>query len=321
MHKILLIGAGQLGSRHLQGITCGKKQYSVDVVDPSSNSLEIARQRFEEMESTTCTSQYFTAIPEGKEYDVAIIATNSLVRSVVTRELIEKCTVHRIVFEKILFPTVAEYQEMEEVLAELNIPAWINCPRRMYPVYDELRPLFNGKKMAFVVSGGLWGMACNALHFIDIASFLSGEEYFEYNIDSLDPVVHESKREGYIEFTGTLTATSDSGSVLAISSLESVPELPCLIHIRSDDLRVVLDENSGTGLLYKKENGWQTERISFSIFYQSQLTGQVLDDLIDSNSCQLTSFVSSCRHHLPLLEAFIAHQNKFSAPSKLCPVT
>ena len=50
MYKIAVIGAGQLGSRHLQGLKLSKLKSDIWVVDNNSNSLQIAQQRYEEGE-------------------------------------------------------------------------------------------------------------------------------------------------------------------------------------------------------------------------------------------------------------------------------
>ena len=47
--RIAIIGAGQLGSRHLQGLTKIKQDIHITVIDPNPSALEIARQRFVEM--------------------------------------------------------------------------------------------------------------------------------------------------------------------------------------------------------------------------------------------------------------------------------
>lgn len=49
MKNILLIGAGQLGSRHLQGIAKIDFKANICVVDPSEISIEIAKERYKQI--------------------------------------------------------------------------------------------------------------------------------------------------------------------------------------------------------------------------------------------------------------------------------
>ena len=47
-----IIGAGQIGSRHLQALCQFEKPIRVDLVDPSDESLQTAQSRFEEVISS-----------------------------------------------------------------------------------------------------------------------------------------------------------------------------------------------------------------------------------------------------------------------------
>ena len=44
--SLLLVGAGQLGSRYLQGLVASDSELEITVVDPSSESLETAKLRW-----------------------------------------------------------------------------------------------------------------------------------------------------------------------------------------------------------------------------------------------------------------------------------
>ena len=47
--KIAIIGAGQLGSRHLQGLAQCNFDISIEVVEPYDLSRETAKKRYEEI--------------------------------------------------------------------------------------------------------------------------------------------------------------------------------------------------------------------------------------------------------------------------------
>ena len=64
MYKIAVIGAGQLGSRHLQGLKLSKLKSDIWVVDNNSNSLQIAQQRYEEGEVNSNQTIYYLQLIE-----------------------------------------------------------------------------------------------------------------------------------------------------------------------------------------------------------------------------------------------------------------
>ena len=49
VYNIGLIGAGQIGSRHLQGLAKSTLQYKIYVVDPDEKSLSVAKIRYQEV--------------------------------------------------------------------------------------------------------------------------------------------------------------------------------------------------------------------------------------------------------------------------------
>ena len=53
MKNIVIIGAGELGSRHLQGVLKSRGRFNVFVVDPSDSALQTANARAEEVLTNT----------------------------------------------------------------------------------------------------------------------------------------------------------------------------------------------------------------------------------------------------------------------------
>jgi len=89
MKTNLLIDAGQLGSRHLQGLLKYKESQIVYVIDLSPASLEIAKQRACEVEHKHIVyyKESWEDIPHF--FDLVIIATNSNVREIVINQLLK----------------------------------------------------------------------------------------------------------------------------------------------------------------------------------------------------------------------------------------
>ena len=63
-----------------------------------------------------------------------------------------------LILEKVAFQSVRDYEAIIELLADKKIRAWINCSRRMYQFYNEMRGYFNpGEQIFFNLFGGGWG--------------------------------------------------------------------------------------------------------------------------------------------------------------------
>jgi pyrroline-5-carboxylate reductase len=92
MYNIAIIGAGELGSRHLQGLKLAKVEMSIYVIDPNANSLKQSQERYDQVAANLMVIAIsflsnLNQLPEN--LDLVIIATSSIVRANVTKSLLE----------------------------------------------------------------------------------------------------------------------------------------------------------------------------------------------------------------------------------------
>lgn len=306
MKNIAVIGAGQLGSRHLQSLAKLNLPARIEVVDTFAASLEIAKARFEEMPANANIQEirYLSSIHElSKSIDFVVIATNADVRAGVVRELLAACDVKNILLEKVLFQKEADYAEFVEVFASKNIQVWVNHPRRQFPYYHELKHALAGAtQISYQVQGGAWGLACNSLHFIDHLAFLSGSEALQISSEGLNPTVIQSKRKGFVEFSGALRGRIASHTfTLFCHDAQS----PVSIAICSDTLNAIIDEGSGLIRFATQEGGWKwEERKERIIRFQSELTNSVVEQVIATGRCDLPTYEEAVKLHLPVIACF-----------------
>ncbi|WP_445772537.1 Gfo/Idh/MocA family oxidoreductase [Shewanella sp.] len=320
MNKILIIGAGQLGSRHLQGALQSSLPLNITVVDPSSDSLSIAQQRAEQVsiENVKSTVQYSQSLPKAESFDVCIIATSAPVRAKVTASLLAENKVCYIIFEKVLFQALHEYTEVAALLEQHNVTAWVNCPRRLYPSYQQIKELINPNEiLAMKVSGSGWGMACNSIHFIDLFSYLCNQTDLQASESNLDTQLLESKRAGFYELTGK------AKFMLGHHSLElectTADEVAIQVSLSYDSNTISIDEIAGTintGIV-------STERqFKHQVKYQSDLTGLNIDEILNTDTSSLTPFNDSCQLHTPMVQLYLEHINNVLNKNLLaCPIT
>src|SRR3990167_7964952 len=102
MFNVYIIGAGQIGSRHLQALKKVRISLNITVIDPSEQSLSTARKRYEETPAGICshTLNYLRKIPGGQNINLAIIATTSNIRAKVIRDILKKNQISYFILEK-----------------------------------------------------------------------------------------------------------------------------------------------------------------------------------------------------------------------------
>jgi predicted dehydrogenase len=319
LKTIIIVGAGNLGSRHLQGLGGFASAISVWVVDPSQAALDLSRERAVSA-GLPHDIHYLTQMPAGMAFDCAILACNSNVRASVTKQLCRDNTVKAIVFEKVLFDKIQDYAEISALLKASGIKAWVNCPRRIWPVYEEFRQtLTAGMPVHIQVSGSLWGLGCNSIHFLDLMAFLNGTEDYQITNALLDKKIIDSKRHGFIEFTGGFSGFFSNGGTFLIQSYAD-EGVPYSLTLKSAACSLTAFEDHG--LVDRFESGnWQRHQLTLP--YQSQLTGNVVEEIVTSGQSRLTPYSQSVNLHLPMLQMFLEHYNlhKQKEGNIQCPIT
>jgi len=312
MYKIALIGAGQLGSRHLQGLAKSSIEIEIEVVEPYESSQKIAKSRLEEVgkNSDVNSVKFYKTIDKLSEFlDVVIVATTSDVRAKVMNELLIKKDVKHLILEKVLFQKEKEYFEIKELLKKSSTICWVNHTRRLFPFYQKLKKeLKKAEEIILSVQGGNWGLGCNGLHFIDLLSFLTNTTKIIIDNKYLHPFIYESKRKNFIEFNGWLRGNLEKHLFSLYSYKENIP---LTITITSDKLCAFIDEFNNYARIAKKSNNWQWEDINGKIvFFQSELTNKIIENIVINGRCDLPSYDEAMQLHIPFIRSLLNHMEK-----------
>ncbi|WP_210643494.1 Gfo/Idh/MocA family oxidoreductase [Pseudomonas sp. Tri1] len=323
----LLVGAGQLGTRHLQALVGhAPGPTAIQVVDPFETSLTMARERADAVKNSdgyvelSYLSKFDHILPT---IDFSVIATNANCRLDVIKQVLAKSHVRYLLLEKVLFQSTDQLDQAVDLIERVGTATYVNCPRRMFPIYRELREhLKDAKRVVLTVEGDDWGLACNAIHFIDLWAFLTGCADYEVDVSALDSTILDSKREGYKEVTGILSGHAAGHSFCLTSrALDTVDKEPLKVRIETERLVIDILESKGICRIVDLASHSEQEQ-SFSIPYQSQLTHLVADSLLQHGHCELTPFKESVALHKPLLKALLTFFNEYDDVVRdHCPIT
>ena len=195
--KLLLVGAGHLGSRYLQGLVSASYELDITVVDTSAISLLTAKSRWIEAGGNESQHQvrWLESLPsELVQVDIALVVTSSRGRASLIETIANKIEVRFWVLEKVLTQSRNELSVINSVLAGHG-GAWVNIPRRMMPWYQSLKKIFARHGVHEVsYSAGVWGLASNSIHFIDLVAWWCSERPLSVKTNGLHKVWFESKR-------------------------------------------------------------------------------------------------------------------------------
>ena len=86
---------------------------------------------------------------------------------------------------------------------------------------------------------------------------------------------------------------------------------------------IILNERSGIALFANQNTDWKWEQETFTIPFQSQLTHLMVQQILDKNNCDLTSYNNAWNIHIPFIKLLITHleENNLLEEEKACPIT
>lgn len=318
MTNVLIVGAGQLGSRYLQGLAKIEKPLNITLVDQAEDSLILAKNRYDEVidgetdHKLTCAQ----CIPDSlSAIDLAIVATPSRGRSDLVSEIAKCLKVRYWVIEKVLAQSSVELLKIKQAVAQAR-GCWVNTPRRMMAWHQRIRSSLRRQSPLKVEQvGGLWGLACNSIHYIDLVAWWTGEAVTSLSTDGLDKTWFESKRTGYYEVTGELVVHYSGGSVLRLDARVDAASQGIRVEILAGEVWVI-DEQRGlaTGPTGLEING--------QIEYQSLMTPRLVMDILEKENCALPTLEESSAMHEVFLGGMLDHWNQsHNRNDSIVPIT
>ncbi len=310
MKNVCLIGAGNIGSRHLQGLKKVTAPLNIEVVDPFKESLETARQRYQQVDSPPNHKIAFLSdlSKVSKKIDLAIVATNSNVRRKVLENLLSNSSIKYLVLEKVLFQKKQDYFDMEKLLKKRGIKTWVNFSMRTMPFYNRLKGIFKGN-IQMIVSGSQYGLITNAIHFIDYIAFITGNYDFTVDTIGLDKNPIESKRLGFLELNGTLNVHFKDGS---FGSFTCYPNgnAPFIIELLSPKYRCISKESEGKAWASSNNIDWKWKETDSNIPFQSNMTNKLVEEILTKGSCPLTLYKDTSKLHITFLDSLLKFLNE-----------
>lgn len=310
--RILLAGAGQLGSRYLQGMAEFEEPLEIWVLDPAAASLERARQRWSEVTAgenvhSVRYIQGLDGLPDN--IDLAIVASTADVRPSLVTGIVAQVQVSNWVLEKVLAQSLEGLGDLSTAIGAT--PAWVNTSRPAWFLYRRLRAAL-GSGAVQARFEGIRGLACNAIHFIDLVARWNGAAVSRVDTQGLEAAWFPAKRPGFQEVKGTLDISFTDGSSLYLSS----------------------DDGAGghTGLIRNGQE-WQIfetlgyavsvagERIEGGAELQSAVTAPLMADIFAGRECGLPTLAQSCGQHAAFLRALQAHRAAGGRGGSILPIT
>jgi hypothetical protein len=316
--KILILGCGNIGSRHLQALTNLPYDLEIGIIEPNEDSKKNAKTKLIDSNYNSKKHKiiWYDKINEDvKSYNLAIVATPSVGRVKNIIKLLE-LGISKFLIEKIVCQSNLEYELLLNTLEKFNAKSWINVNMRYFDAYQKIKKYFKNSKIHISIIGSKPVLGTNAIHYLDFICWLSDSYDLTLNGELLSNEIFPNKRgDQFVEFAGTLIASGKKSSIVLTYFPDS--NLPTTINITNNEHHLIIDE-----LNDKQLNLSTNPNFQYKFEHVSTVTTKIVKDIFEKNTCDLPSAFDLYSLHSELFRVFNNHIMKMKKikPS-LCPIT
>lgn len=327
-YKILIVGCGELGSRHLQAVASLSDIDEVDIVDLRQEAIELGKSRLAEISDTNADIKFRWFLELDKRSsggDLCIIASRAKVRPVLLKQVFKTLNYRYFLLEKVVAQSVEEYEDLLSFCKDNKIAAWVNCKSRAYGIHKYIKTKVEpNEPFIFCRIAGNHGLVSNGIHGADLFVFYAQCRIMNFINARIDNIPHPSKRGGDIyDLSGTLTGLSDKGSEFIISFAANHTS-PDYISIVSPKGRFFIDHTQQFFLESYPDANWEWKQINLAKenWAVSHMTKAFANDILAKGKCDLPTLEECFPAHKFILET-LQPQFKRLLNKNLdyCPVT
>jgi len=273
--KICIVGVGNIGMRYVQGITKKFPDAQLFLIDDATRLLELKKLEFRNVKLLNSLDDVHDTI------DLCIVSTSCEPRLAIYKRCLA-LNPQYIILEKYLFKSRKEF---EECLGLERVPTFVNQWMFGSNAFDNL---FKEDATSVELAGSGWGLACNAVHWIDVFKRHMHISHLEVASGTTISKVFPSKRARYEEIFGEFVfADRDSEKTFKLID-KGDPGLVGMQEIKVDEAVYSFD--------FKQVR--QGEKIVGHFPYFSEVIGDITEEIFDKGRCHLPLLEDSISQHL-----------------------
>lgn len=321
-YRILLVGCGNVGSRHLQALAKIPFSLKIDIIEPNPSSKKLGLSRLDEIsynKKTKIISWYNHYTSEIINSDLVIISTLAKNRVNLLIKLIKNGH-KRILCEKYVCQSKNQYEKIIKISKTNKVKIWVNTNPRSFNSYVKLKKILSQNKPInlTVYSNSQLGLGTNIIHYLDLFCWMNDDYNVTLNGSFLNKLLPNKRGNDFVEFSGTVIGHLKNNAVFVISFEDCYPKT-ALVKFSNIINEFCIDETNQKMIKIKN----YTSKIeNFSFEHASNLTKLFAIDILQNDCCTLPTITESYIPHLEIFRIFNHYINNNSKRNvKLCPIT
>jgi hypothetical protein len=320
--NLIVIGCGNIGSRHIQALAKLPFDTKVEVVDPDHDSQKTAQSRLNEINYDKQKHEFFwfSSISELKQNnnDLVIIATTATNRISILEQLL-LLNDSKFLIEKMVCQSVKEYEKILELMKKFNARGWVNTCLRYFSSWKKIKEQIDISKPLYVsiIASNVSALGTNAIHYLDLFSWFVDDYKIKLDGNFLINELFPNKRGiNLVEFAGTLIARNSKNSLISLTFLPNT-KIPNTVSIVNGHNHIFINETDQTNFNVSKN-----QESVFEFEHVSSTTNKIVSDIILKDDCVLTTIENSFYLHREIINIFNHHIKKLTNKQiEHCPIT
>lgn len=309
--NILTVGFGNMGCRHTQSLLGGFPDSNFFVLEPNEEIYKANLNRIGANELNIKRVSSFDELHQ--KIDFAVVATSSFPRFEIVKKLLE-LGVSKMLVEKVVFQSESQFDQIISLCELKNARIYCNFVSRYFPNYQKIKKDLTNKPITMNVTGGDFGLGCNALHYVDLFEYFTGGKSTLSGSSMVENFNGNRRGNIYREVSGNLIWETENGDRLIISS-----DLK-----RQGGNEIIINQIHSTDILNEETLNhyhFDSDKIdtsTFELLYTSSLTKVILNDILNDKVILPTIQETKSCH----VQFFKAVNPIFGiAENDICPLT
>lgn len=301
-YNFLIVGFGNLGRRYLDAIISTKLNSNIFIFD-------LDKSQYPKISSSKNLFYVKNLEDITNKIDICFFSSNSNRRYESIKSVFKVTSPKFIIIEKILAQSTKELKNILNFFKKKKITnkVWVNTHYRTYKIFKKIvnknRKFFNNK---VDISGYNWGLACNAIHYIDLYSDIFKSKLLRVDSRKLETKwVKSKKRQGFYEVFGSMEILFDNNKFLNLTCKKSNTKSSIIhkLHFSKNKFYKIFEKNGKIQSNFSKRSKFFFEPVSLKM-------KKFIIKIIKYGKCDLTNIKDSTNQHLKFISELIRFWNK-----------
>ena len=312
MIRVLIIGMGNIGKRHLQGLSNLQKEFEVCYYDKmkvtKDSVLKFCLENKIIIKNLNVLNTYKETLNWITDQTIIIVATTANGRHKLLKDIVLKVP-KAILVEKPVCQTLKEYESIMDLSKSYSVPIYINFIAHLQDFYIQIRnELKDVKQFVFYSNMPMWGIACVGIHHFELLTWLLNFKKYQIVNTSESVKIYEQKRTGFYDVFGSVILR-DANNNLCVINNSDFDSIASIQIITEEKIFTIYEQQKILTIINKRSPG-KIDIKHLEYKYVSQYTHNIIESILSAKKSILPDIDEGFLSHKILFDYLKLNQLK-----------